>query len=456
MNKGFVLWLLALVLAAACGAVAWAAVPNQLSYQGRLTNNSGAPLSGNFALTFRIYSNQSGGNALWSETHDAVLISDGFFAVTLGSLVPIGSTVFNSGTAFLGIAVSGGVELSPRQPIVAAAYALRVATVDEAIGGQLNSSLNVLGSVAASDSLTARIGRLGSPSTSGELNLFRSGSSNPTSRIDATNFGGRFRLYDGTAAPSVELSTDVSVGGGGYGFIARNDDGAPAAVFDGNYQGSEAPVFILTGPQRSCFFDMSSADDDAVELPANCISSFETANEAGVASTTVADAAITTVLQSLASRTIVCPSNGYIIVLASAQLEVSHSAGVADDLRFAISDNAATIPTNQDFRLVLPAALASATMNQPLSLHGQFVAAAGERSVHLLGRTDSGGNATLSDINLTAIFVPTWYGGARSETAASADQSELERLIAEAVRRELDTRAARLRSRAAQAADQRR
>ncbi len=48
-----------------------AQIPKTLSYQGVLTNDSGEPLTGDRALTFKLYDAASGGSELW-------LLEEGF------------------------------------------------------------------------------------------------------------------------------------------------------------------------------------------------------------------------------------------------------------------------------------------------------------------------------------------------------------------------------------------
>ncbi len=59
--------------------------PRSISYQGVISDLSGTPLNGAFDLTFRFFSQASGGAALWQETHANNTLQNGRFAVLLGS-----------------------------------------------------------------------------------------------------------------------------------------------------------------------------------------------------------------------------------------------------------------------------------------------------------------------------------------------------------------------------------
>ena len=98
-----------------------------LSFQGYLSDASGNPLSGSYDLRFSIYDAETGGTAVWGpETHEGVSVSDGLFAVSLGSEEPLDAEVFDGGDRWLEVAVWNGEAwetLSPRLLIGSAAYA---------------------------------------------------------------------------------------------------------------------------------------------------------------------------------------------------------------------------------------------------------------------------------------------------------------------------------------------
>jgi hypothetical protein len=69
--------------------IAYGAVPQMITYQGLLTDDTGAPVAdGDYSLTFRIYDAETGRNELWSETQATVPVNGGLFEVHLGSITP--------------------------------------------------------------------------------------------------------------------------------------------------------------------------------------------------------------------------------------------------------------------------------------------------------------------------------------------------------------------------------
>jgi hypothetical protein len=107
--------------------------PNILSFQGRVTDLSDTPITGSTSLTFNLYNVPSGGASLWTGSCSVTPDQDGVFEVILGSGCgsAIPETVFSENTdTYLGITVGSDSEMTPRQRVTAAAYALNADTVD--------------------------------------------------------------------------------------------------------------------------------------------------------------------------------------------------------------------------------------------------------------------------------------------------------------------------------------
>ncbi len=115
-----------------------AAIPNTISYQGRVTDSAGTPLQGSQSLTFSIYYFATGAVALWTEVQ-TVTVTDGLFSAELGSVTPFGSLVFDV-PYFLGISINGGSELSPRKPLTSVPYAMKASDADT-VGGLTTTQL---------------------------------------------------------------------------------------------------------------------------------------------------------------------------------------------------------------------------------------------------------------------------------------------------------------------------
>lgn len=101
------------------------ALQAKTSYQGQLTDASGAPVpDGDYQMTYRLYDSDDAavGDALWNETQ-TVPVSDGLFNVNLGATQPITTALFAQ-QLWLGVEVEGDGEMTPRQELTGAPYAM--------------------------------------------------------------------------------------------------------------------------------------------------------------------------------------------------------------------------------------------------------------------------------------------------------------------------------------------
>lgn len=130
--------------------VAAVAPPNIISYQGRLLNANGAPVSdASLSMEFRVFDAASGGTCLWSNSSSdcdsdtpastvarTVTLTDGLFSENLGDTTlaspyaAIPDSVFadNAGV-YLEVEIAGET-LSPRKRIVASGYAQNANSLD--------------------------------------------------------------------------------------------------------------------------------------------------------------------------------------------------------------------------------------------------------------------------------------------------------------------------------------
>jgi hypothetical protein len=99
-----------------------AQAPMRMNYQGYLTTAGDEPVSGNVAMTFSLYSAASGGAALWSEIQ-SVAVTDGIYSVVLGKGTPLNPSHFVD-PLYLGVKVGADSEMTPRQQLTSAAFAI--------------------------------------------------------------------------------------------------------------------------------------------------------------------------------------------------------------------------------------------------------------------------------------------------------------------------------------------
>jgi len=107
----------------------------KLHYQGRLLDpDTGAPKGdGTYTMIFGVYAESTGGSPLWTEAKD-VAVSKGIFSTLLGDTTPFDTTIFNGQDLWLGISVGGDPQMTPRQPLAYAPYAVFANNADQLDG----------------------------------------------------------------------------------------------------------------------------------------------------------------------------------------------------------------------------------------------------------------------------------------------------------------------------------
>lgn len=100
-------------------------VPRTMTFQGRLVRADGTPESSPQDLTFTLYASPVGGSPLWQENHLAVPVTNGYYAVVLGSSVGLGDDLVRRSELHLGVALASQSELTPRFRMASVPFALR-------------------------------------------------------------------------------------------------------------------------------------------------------------------------------------------------------------------------------------------------------------------------------------------------------------------------------------------
>ena len=132
------------------------AVPGLISFQGKLTDNSGTSVEGSRNMIFRLYDNAVGGAELWSETQTGVPLTSGIYDVRLGAVTPLDKSKFTGDAVYLQVEIDNGSDweiLAPRQQLTSTSFAFKAADADT-VGGQAPSAFGDVSSVTAGTGLT--------------------------------------------------------------------------------------------------------------------------------------------------------------------------------------------------------------------------------------------------------------------------------------------------------------
>jgi len=203
-----------------------------MSYQGKLLQ-SGSPVNGTKAMTFRLYKLAAGGSPIWEEGPKSVAVNDGLFSTVLGDTNPMTLGVIDDcyGELWLEVVVSGTT--MPRQKLHGAPYAYTLVPGAD-IRGNISgggSALYVYNGGSTGNAMSARA------VTGHGLKARSAGSGLPGAGVYALSTGaGGIALWahndsgtstDATFAVSNDGTGDLVKGFGGDGgedeFRIRND-----------------------------------------------------------------------------------------------------------------------------------------------------------------------------------------------------------------------------------------
>ena len=125
------------------------AVPNSMNFQGRLAKPNGTPVvDGTYSVRFSLWTIAAGGTAAvnekWNQTVSSVAVRNGVFAVTLSGFP---ANTFNS-NLWLEIKIGTNAALTPRQPLLSVAYALKADSVKD---GSITSASIAAGSLTTAN-----------------------------------------------------------------------------------------------------------------------------------------------------------------------------------------------------------------------------------------------------------------------------------------------------------------
>jgi hypothetical protein len=109
----------------------YAEVPQLITYQGRLSEANGEPITGEHTIIFRLYDAEQSGTKVWEETHTISVAKgdNGIFSVVLGSVTLLSGLNLNQ-PLWLTFAIDGDSEMTPRQRVTSVTYAINADTLD--------------------------------------------------------------------------------------------------------------------------------------------------------------------------------------------------------------------------------------------------------------------------------------------------------------------------------------
>lgn len=128
-------WVVVFLLVFNKPAFAATGILKQINFQGKVVNINGTNVTnGNYDFVFKLYTVDTGGTAVWTESRtgaNQVTVTDGIFRVSLGSVTALpGSIDFNTDNIYLGVKFhTEANEMLPRIQFAAVPYAFNALKV---------------------------------------------------------------------------------------------------------------------------------------------------------------------------------------------------------------------------------------------------------------------------------------------------------------------------------------
>lgn len=402
-------------------------VPNQISFQARVTGPGGAPVAdGTYPVQFTLYTTSTGEpfSEIWTE-ETSVTVGGGVFTHNLGSTVgyPLNlQDVSDADSLWLEVTFDGEV-LDPLTRVVSNLYSATADLLETHSG----SSPSRIGIRTTSSHQLSQYG-----SDGGEQG-----------RLWGPNWGEL--ILD---AAAINGTTDdvllTSNNGDGGVLQLRKAAGLAGASLRGGSPGSGATLGLTDAVgSTTVFLDGNQTGDAAVQVPAGAISAIEEFNEPGVASTN--STTISGLTGTLLSRSITVPSAGYVLAIGSCQIGIAHTSGTTDSAAFAVSSDG-SFPVGSTLKHEISGSVPSGEFYEVITVHSLFPVSAGVNTFSLLG-TGTPGAYGARTRQLSLVFIPTAYGtvsapaspGGNGDLSAADSNVKGETFEVVRLRRELDS-----------------
>jgi hypothetical protein len=259
-NHYLVLFAVLAVICLTAGIATAAPVTQSITYQGKLTNAAGSPLTGTYSVTFIIY--DDGGTALSTDTH-SVMATNGLFTTPIA----VSQQFFEGRRLWLGIKVGTDPEMTPRQEIRPVPFALSlrpgailhgsdntpVLTVIK--DGSPGFGMNVTTSATNNHGVYAR--------TSGYLSngLYAYTTGDYSYGVEALTTGSRsFGMHASTSGPYGYGVYAQTSGSNSYGLYTLTSGSSSPGVYASTTNASSHGVYVRTSGSGSRGIDVSTTN----------------------------------------------------------------------------------------------------------------------------------------------------------------------------------------------------
>jgi len=250
-----------LLLCVAAGSAGAEGVPDSITYQGRLTDNSGQPVpDGSYQVQFKLYTVEIEGDAFWTSKVLNVQTSGGLFTTQLQPITP--AKLAGETNVWLETLVGDPLAaLAPRVKFASVPFALRAGELALPFSGEVYSN---------SDAFCVTNTGFG---TAGYFRVNNTDAYDPALYARTNGTGDALYAYTtGTGNAVHGYTTGMPDGSAGYFEIENSDNFSPALYGATNGSGHAVLGFKTggTGGNAGCFqIDNAANNSDALSAATN-------------------------------------------------------------------------------------------------------------------------------------------------------------------------------------------
>jgi hypothetical protein len=226
------------------------------------------------------------------------------------------------------------------------------------------------------------------------------------------------------------ISPRTPIVSAGYALRVNSVDGAKGGAITG--------LLELEGATDIHFYP-DLVGNGSVYLPDEAIGAREVVDEPGVGSCNNTSISLPNTPEYLCGRTMFAPTDGYVLVIATARVAFNHVNGIQSTCSFGVSDNISNYISSARTSVTLAPSVPSGAFEFPIMSHALFPIAAGSAPYYALGSRSGTTSALVTSVQLSECFFPTAYTTVTPPTAppsgAQSFDATAERLEADAFHR---------------------
>jgi len=226
--------------------------------------------------------------------------------------------------------------------------------------------------------------------------------------------GGSINFYEEDGTTRYAFMEPDASGQGGFLHV-YGPTSSTYVQAEANGIGGEA-VFSVMGTSD---FRVTTANtgNESVVMPGNAVYDGEILDEPGVAAAlSGSSVAVSSTGAAVLVRTLTAPTAGYVLAVATVDMQINHTVGVSNFSSCGISLSSTSIPSDGDQSVQVALGAAAGVYNHAISMNRIFSVAAGSDTYYVTCVKPSAASVSAWDRHLDLVFIPTAYGAVSTES----------------------------------------